>query len=135
MPATVCAEVPGPTQADRSSIGEEDPPAMATIRKGREVLTLVNVFTVKPENQQPLVDLLIEATEQTMKRLPGFISASIHRSLDGTKVVNYAQWRSKNDFDAMRQNPEARPHMEAAAALAAFDPILCEVAESTNVGE
>jgi len=63
---------------------------MVTIRKGRDVLTLVNVFTVKPENQQKLVDMLVEATDKTMKKLPGFISASIHRSLDGTKVVNYA---------------------------------------------
>ncbi|HXG55740.1 MAG TPA: antibiotic biosynthesis monooxygenase family protein [Vicinamibacterales bacterium] len=106
---------------------------MATIDSGRDILTLINVFTVKSENQQKLVDLLIEATEQTMKRQAGFISATVHRGLDGTKVVNYAQWRSKQDFEAMRQNPEARPHMEAAAALATFDPILCEVTESISV--
>ena len=108
---------------------------MVTIKKGRDVLTLVNVFTVKPDNQQKLVDMLLEATDKTMKKLPGFMSASIHRSLDGTKVVNYAQWRSKNDFDAMRLNPAARPHMEAIAAIATFDPILCEVSESLTVGE
>jgi quinol monooxygenase YgiN len=107
---------------------------MATMVKGRDILTLINVFTVKPEDQQKLVAVLVEATEQTMKRLPGFVSATIHRSVDGTKVVNYAQWRSKNDFDAMRQNPEARPHMEAAAALASFDPIVCVVEESVSVG-
>jgi len=89
---------------------------MVTIRKGRDVLTLVNVFTVKAENQQKLVDMLVEATDKTMKKLPGFISASIHRSLDGTKVVNYAQWRSREDFDAMRNNPEAGVHMKACAA-------------------
>jgi heme-degrading monooxygenase HmoA len=103
---------------------------MATIDKGRDVLTLVNVFTVKPADQDKLVQLLIEATEKTMKRLPGFISASIHKSLDGGKVVNYAQWRSKQDFEAIKHNPEAAVHMKAAAALATFDPILCEVADS-----
>ena len=108
---------------------------MVTIRKGRDVLTLVNVFTVRPENQQKLVDMLVEATDETMKKLPGFISASIHRSLDGTKVVNYAQWRSKTDFDAMRQNPAAQPHMAAVAAIATFDPILCEVSESVSRDE
>ncbi|HET6898294.1 MAG TPA: antibiotic biosynthesis monooxygenase family protein [Vicinamibacteria bacterium] len=106
---------------------------MATIQKGRNVLTLVNVFSVRPENQQKLVDMLVEATDKTMKKLPGFISASIHRSLDGTRVVNYAQWRSKTDFDAMRQNPAAQPHMTAIAALATFDPILCEVSESVSI--
>ena len=108
---------------------------MVTIRKGRDVLTLVNVFTVRPENQQKLVDLLVEATDKTMKKLPGFLSASIHRSLDGTRVVNYAQWRSKTDFDAMRQNPAAQPHLAAVAAIATFDPILCEVSESVSRDE
>ena len=103
---------------------------MATIAKGQSVLTLVNVFTVKPEDQNKLVQVLIDATEQTMKHAAGFVSASIHKSYDGTKVVNYAQWRSQKDFDAMRQDPKAKPHMVAAAALAAFEPILCEVVES-----
>jgi quinol monooxygenase YgiN len=105
---------------------------MATITVARDTLTLVNVFTVKPEDQQKLVQLLIDATEQTMKHLPGFISASIHKSQDGTKVINYAQWRSQKDFDAMRQDPKAKPHMAAAAALATFEPILCEVVESIS---
>ena len=108
---------------------------MANIQKGRNLLTLVNVFTVRPENQQKLVDLLVEATDKTMKKLPGFLSASIHRSLDGTRVVNYAQWRSKTDFDAMRQNPAAQPHLAAVAAIATFDPILCEVSESVSRDE
>ena len=108
---------------------------MVTIRKGRDVLTLVNVFSVRPENQQKLVDMLVEATDKTMRKLPGFLSASIHRSLDGTRVVNYAQWRSKTDFDAMRQNPAAQPHMAAVAAIATFDPILCEVSESVSKDE
>ena len=103
---------------------------MAIIDQRDDVFTLINVFTVKQENQDTLVTLLIEATNNTMRRLPGFVSASNHKSLDNTRVVNYAQWRSKDDFDAMRTNPEAIPHMKAAAALASFDPIACEVSES-----
>ncbi|MDB5928168.1 MAG: Antibiotic biosynthesis monooxygenase [Betaproteobacteria bacterium] len=67
---------------------------MSTIEKGSGLLTLINVFTVEPQKQQKLVTLPIEATEQTMKHMPGFVSANIHRSLDGKKVVNYAQWES-----------------------------------------
>jgi hypothetical protein len=33
----------------------------------------------------------------------------------------------------MRLNPAARPHMEAIAAIANFDPILCEVSESVAI--
>jgi len=107
---------------------------MSTIEKGTGVLTLINVFTVEPEKQEQLVSLLIEATEQTMKHMPGFVSANIHRSLDGKKVVNYAQWENMAAFEAMRKHPEAIPHMKAAAALAQFEPILCEVSDAISVG-
>jgi heme-degrading monooxygenase HmoA len=100
---------------------------MTTIQKSQDVLTLINVFTVAPEKQQNLVDLLIGVTEQTMRHLPGFISANIHKSYDGHRVVNYAQWRSREDFEAMLKSPEAAPHMAQAVELAEPDPILCEV--------
>jgi len=106
---------------------------MSTIEKGRSVLTLINVFTVEQQKQQQLVTLLIEATEQTMKHMPGFVSANIHRSVDGKKVVNYAQWESMAAFEAMRKNPQAIPHMQAAAALAQFEPIFCEVSDAISV--
>jgi len=107
---------------------------MSTIDKGNRVLTLINVFTVEPEKQQALVALLIEATEQVMKHMPGFVSANIHRSLDGKKVVNYAQWENMAAFEAMRKNSKARPHMQAAAELAQFEPILCEVSDAISIG-
>jgi quinol monooxygenase YgiN len=108
---------------------------MATIEKGRELVTLINVFSVEPADQQRLVQVLAEATNEVMKTMPGFISASIHQSIDGTRVVNYAQWRSRADFQAMTQNPRARPHMEAAAKLARFEPILCDVVESIGLND
>ena len=105
---------------------------MSTIEKGIKILTLINVFTVAPEKQQELVALLIDATQETMKHLLGFISANIHRSLDGKRVVNYAQWESKADLEAMQKNPKAAPHMQVAAALAQIDPTLCEVSDAMN---
>ncbi|MGH3786364.1 MAG: antibiotic biosynthesis monooxygenase family protein [Pseudonocardiaceae bacterium] len=98
-----------------------------TIATDRDVATLINVFAVARENQQPLVDLLIEATEQVMRHRPGFISANIHASLDGTRVVNYAQWRSREDFQAMLNDPSAREHMSAALTLATAEPLLYKV--------
>ena len=73
--------------------------------------------------------MLNEATEKTMRRIPGFISANIHKSLDGVRVVNYAQWRSKEDFEAMFNNPQATEHMKAITAVASNDAHLYEVSE------
>ena len=86
------------------------------------------MFTVAPERQQALIDLLAEATEAVMRHQPGFISANLHRSLDGQRVTNYAQWRSRADFEAMLRNPAAQIHMHQAAELAvSFEPHLYEV--------
>jgi quinol monooxygenase YgiN len=106
---------------------------MATIDSSANLITLINVFTVDPDRQDELARLLIEATETTMRHRQGFVSATIHKSLDGKKVVNYAQWRSKEDFEAMQKDPAAIPHMKKAAELATFEPILCEVIESIAV--
>ena len=99
-----------------------------SIRPGDPLVTLINVFTVAPERQQALVELLDRATVDVMRHLSGFVSANIHRGLDGTKVANYAQWTSRAAFEAMLREPTARAHMGAAARMATFDPVLYEVA-------
>jgi heme-degrading monooxygenase HmoA len=98
------------------------------ITTDQDVATLINVFTVNRETQQPLVELLTEATEQVMRHRPGFVSANIHASLDGTRVVNYAQWRSRDDFLAMLDDPMAREDMSAVGSLGISEPRLYEVA-------
>ncbi len=103
---------------------------MTTISKDNKLLTLINVFTVEPAKQQELVTLLIHATESSVRYTAGFISASLHRSLDGTRVAMYAQWRSLDDYQAMRNNPTASPYMQQAVALAQFELGMYEVVET-----
>jgi heme-degrading monooxygenase HmoA len=101
--------------------------AETVIRADAELVTLINVFTVEPERQQELVDLLNRATDQVMRHRPGFVSANIHASLDGTRVANYAQWRSRDDFSAMLADPVAQEHMRHASCIGAADPMLYSV--------
>ncbi len=103
---------------------------MVTISKSNNVVTLINVFTVSPENQTELAELLVEATEKTMKDVKGFVSANIHKSGDGVRVVNYAQWKSREDFEAMIKNPEAQAHMKPIMEIAQADFHLYEVVDS-----
>ena len=96
---------------------------MTTITQHAEHATLINVFTVRPDRAQELAALLVDATEEVMQYVPGFISANIHVSTDGTRVVNYAQWQSAEAFTAMQSDPTAQVHMRAAAEVAdGFDP-------------
>ena len=107
---------------------------MTSINTRNDVVTLINVFTVEPARQQELVDLLTRATDETIRHIPGFVSATIHKSLDGVRVTNYAQWRSREDFEAMLRNPAASPHLKEAAALAtSFEPHLYQVSEVRGV--
>jgi quinol monooxygenase YgiN len=103
---------------------------MTTISSSRKLVTLINVFTVEPANQQRLLDLLARATETSVQHAPGFISASLHRGVDGTKVTMYAQWRSVEDYEAMRRDPAPLPYLQQALAIAKFDPGMYEVVET-----
>ncbi len=94
-----------------------------TIEQRPPYATLINVFVVSPDRADELARVLREATEQTMRYVPGFISANIHVSTDGSRVVNYAQWEKVEDFQAMLADPAARVHMDQCASIAtSFDP-------------
>lgn len=90
-------------------------------------LTLINVFPVEPGKQQQLIDILTEAAEHTMRLQPGFLSAQIYRGLSGTYVANYVQWRSREDFDRMWQQPEAQQHVGKVHTVARGNPQLYEL--------
>ncbi|HTD97087.1 MAG TPA: antibiotic biosynthesis monooxygenase [Edaphobacter sp.] len=66
---------------------------MPSIETNTGTITQINVFTVKPEDQQAMIDHLIQAAA-VARLVPGWRSISIHKSLDGRSVVNYAQSES-----------------------------------------
>jgi len=102
---------------------------MPSISKGNRPMTVINVFTVAPDRQMRLVDLLTRATESSVRHVPGFVAAALHRSLDGTKVTMYAQWRSLEDYEQMRSRPDTSPFLAEAMTVATFEPGLYEVVE------
>jgi len=98
-----------------------------TISSDSGYVTLINVFSVEPEHQQRLLDLLTLATESGVSKVKGFVSSSLHRSVDGKKVTMYAQWKSAEDYNAMRANTTTSPYLEEALTFAKFDPGMYEV--------
>lgn len=63
---------------------------MPIIKANTGVITQINVFTVPDGAQAELITYLSEAAH-VARDVEGWMSASLHRSLDGTRVVNYAQ--------------------------------------------
>ncbi len=101
---------------------------MTILDRQAAYVTLINTFTVDPSRADELLELLKKATAERMRDLPGFISANLHVSLDRRRVANYAQWRSREDFDAMQRDAEAQVHVREAAGIAdSFDPVLYDL--------
>ncbi|MCS0496846.1 antibiotic biosynthesis monooxygenase family protein [Ancylobacter mangrovi] len=91
------------------------------------MVTFINVFTVDAVDQQRLIDLLTTVTEGPVSRAAGFVSATLHRGTDGTKVAVYARWQSLADYQAMRGDPEQQRCFEEILAIATFEPGAYEV--------
>ena len=103
---------------------------MTIISTDAKLVTFINVFAVEPADQKRLVELLAQVTDTFVRHAPGFVSSSLHRSLDGTKVTMYAQWRRIEDYEAMRKDPAPLPYLEQALAIAKFAPGRYEVVAS-----
>jgi heme-degrading monooxygenase HmoA len=105
-----------------------------TIDAKAPVITLINLFEVDANNQDALIQLLEAATREVMQHLPGFVSANIHRGLDGKHVANYAQWASEEDFKRMLASPKAQEHMRRVEQIAKAQPMLYRVASVHRAG-
>lgn len=59
---------------------------------------------MQPENQPRMIELAKENVGKAMT-LPGLVSASFHRSLDGTRVINYGQWLNQEAIENLKKQP------------------------------
>lgn len=91
---------------------------MTTLSLDNKLTTVIIIFDVKPEQQDELIAAIGEFLE-TVKTQPGFVSANLHKSIDGVKVANYAQWASLEEYQAFRDNAEIQ---QKAAKLNNFEP-------------
>jgi quinol monooxygenase YgiN len=80
---------------------------MPDIRKDDSVVTQITTIRLKPDNQDEVLALMKERA-RFMARQPGFVSVSLHRSEDGSHVVNYVQWTDKDKLAAAHHAPEFR---------------------------
>jgi heme-degrading monooxygenase HmoA len=98
----------------------------ATIAPGDQILTLIN--TCADARQGELVAALEKSIAETFSKVDGFISSSVHASLDRTRVINYTQWRSTQDFDQAELHPRVREDLAAIMSIAeSADPRLFHI--------
>jgi heme-degrading monooxygenase HmoA len=102
---------------------------MPQIQADQQPVTQITIIEAEPGKQAEALSLMAERA-RFMQRQPGFISISLHRSLDGRRIVNYVQWESRDLLRAAHQSPEFRKAWSQFGSLTDdIDPHLYEVAE------
>ena len=102
---------------------------MPTITKGASYQTVITTFEMTPGTCQDLLEELTRAYDELISHQPGFLGAGLHVNDAQTRIVNYSQWRRREDFQAMLRTPEMRERNRRIAALCSrFEPVMVEVA-------
>ena len=99
-----------------------------TIDDQADIFTLMNTFKVHAGQAENVVSSLRKFTEKHTKGMSGFVGTSVHVSLDGTAVVNYVQWQTRDAFEEMFHSPAAREHVrELEAFVVSVSPVFYDV--------
>jgi quinol monooxygenase YgiN len=100
-------------------------PTIQTPAMGQTVLT---TFEMTPGTCQDLLDALNDAYAAFISKQPGFIAAGLHVNDAQTRIANYSQWCSREDFQAMLRTPEMRERNRKLSALCkTFEPVMYDV--------
>lgn len=107
---------------------------MAHIQAGKEPVTQITIVEAEPDRQAEALSVMTERA-RFMARQPGFISISLHRSLDGRRIVNYVQWQNRDLLRSAHQSAEFRRQWGRFDELTEeIDPHLYEVSEVLDGG-
>ena len=105
---------------------------MAEINRNAPPVTQITIVEPESGHQEEALALMRERA-RFMARQPGFISISLHRSLDGKRIVNYIQWESRELLHKAHEAPEFRKEWRKFDRINdQIDPHLYEVAETIN---
>ena len=100
---------------------------MSEISKSDGICTQITTVKLPPGKQDEVLNLMKERA-RFMATQPGFISVNLHRSMDGSHVVNYVQWQNAEQLAAAHHAPEFRKKWPRFGQIAdEIEPCLYEV--------
>jgi heme-degrading monooxygenase HmoA len=80
---------------------------MSQISERNGICTQITTVKLNPENQDEILRLMVERA-RFMATQAGFVSVNLHRSKDGSHIVNYVQWNDENQLNAAHHSPQFR---------------------------
>jgi heme-degrading monooxygenase HmoA len=87
---------------------------MSDIRQGNGICTQITTVKLPPDNQDEVLQMMMERA-RFMATQPGFVSVNLHRSKDGSHVVNYVQWTNPEKLAAAHHAPSSARSGRASA--------------------
>ncbi len=100
---------------------------MSEIAQSNGICTQITTVKLPAGNQDEVLNLMKERA-RFMATQPGFISVNLHRSKDGSHVVNYVQWTNPDKLAAAHHSPEFRKRWPRFGELVReIEPCLYEV--------
>jgi heme-degrading monooxygenase HmoA len=139
MPTAVRRDEPTPLPRENSNASGTAPTgqsvifaiarrySMPEIREDNGVVTQITTVKLPPDNQDEVIELMTERA-RFMATQPGFVSIALHRSTDGSHVVNYIQWANREKLEKAHHSPEFRKKWPQLGDLAEeIDPHLYQV--------
>lgn len=101
---------------------------MIQIVVGKNLCTVLEIFSVLPEQQSVFIKMLQSFTNSVARHKQGFVASNILKSLDGVRVVNYVQWTNVENYREAQASPEFQTNVEARKDLIkAIDANIYEV--------
>ena len=129
----------GPYAVRRVDVGEDAAEAEIVVREGREPVTEITRYKVRPEDRRALLDLLLAGEPgHHLSGLPGFVGSALLEGLRGDRVVEYLRFAGEEQLKAAKRSPQAKSHEAAVRRLARADTHLYGVdyaAPSARRGE
>jgi quinol monooxygenase YgiN len=111
--------------ASFQKVKEADMPKIVKDFQGQTVIT---TFETTPATAFDLAEALEAAYRDWIRLQPGFIAAGLHMNDARTRICNYSQWRSREDYQAMLRTPEMRERNRTINDLCrSFEPVMYEV--------
>ncbi len=104
---------------------------MISIARDSGLVTVINSFSCEPEQQENLVSAWRDAATE-LGALSGIVSAALHRSLDGTRVVNYVQVRSVEDWENLRNIGQTKGYFDRITKFGTPDAHVYEVVDTRD---
>ncbi|MEB3220205.1 MAG: antibiotic biosynthesis monooxygenase family protein [Nostocales cyanobacterium 94392] len=75
-----------------------------TLDQTKNVTVVMVIFSVEPSRQQELLDNIMNYGGSLVKHQPGFISSTLHKSTNGQRIVNYTQWKTRQDYETAKSS-------------------------------